>query len=57
MSGKYYDMTIAGCKRSLPICPIDDHLDIAGFIMLGDVELTEKRPRRFSQSARSTTSS
>jgi adenine phosphoribosyltransferase len=42
MSGKYYEMTIAGCKRQLPICPIDEHLDIAGFIMLGDVELTEK---------------
>lgn len=42
MDGKYYEMTIAGCKRQLPICPIDEHLDIAGFIMLGDVELTEK---------------
>jgi adenine phosphoribosyltransferase len=42
MSGKYYKMTIAGCERELPICPIDEHLDIAGFIMLGDVELTEK---------------
>lgn len=42
MSEKYYEMTIAGCKRSLPICPINEHLDIAGFIMLGDVELTEK---------------
>ncbi len=42
MSEKYYEMTIAGCKRRLPICPIDEHLDIAGFIMLGDVELTEK---------------
>lgn len=40
--GKYYKMTIAGCKRELPICPIDEHLDIAGFIMLGDVEVTEK---------------
>ena len=42
MSGKYYKMTIAGCRRELPICPINEHLDIAGFIMLGDVELTEK---------------
>lgn len=42
MSGKYYKMTIAGCDRELPICPIDEHLDIAGFIMLGDVEITEK---------------
>lgn len=42
MSEKYYHMTIAGCERDLPICPIDEHLDIAGFIMLGDVEITEK---------------
>jgi adenine phosphoribosyltransferase len=42
MSEKYYKMTIAGCERELPICPIDEHLDIAGFIMLGDVEITEK---------------
>ena len=35
-------MTIAGCERDLPICPIDEHLDIAGFVMLGDVEITEK---------------
>lgn len=39
---KYYHMTIAGCERDLPICPIDEHLDIAGFAMLGDVEITEK---------------
>jgi adenine phosphoribosyltransferase len=42
MSEKTYEMTIAGCKRSLPICAIDEHLDIAAFIMLGDVEITEK---------------
>ncbi len=42
MNEKYYHMTIAGCERDLPICPIDEHLDIAGFIMLGDVEITEK---------------
>ena len=40
--GKYYKMTIAGCERELPICPISDTLDIAGFVMLGDVEITEK---------------
>lgn len=39
---QYYRMTIAGCVRDLPICPIDEHLDIAGFVMLGDVEITEK---------------
>ena len=39
--GKTYGMTIAGCKRELPICPINDKLDIAGFVMFGDVEITE----------------
>ena len=26
----------------LSICPIDDHMDIAGFVMFSDVEITEK---------------
>ncbi len=38
---KFYKMTIAGCERELPICPISDSLDIAGFVMFGDVEITE----------------
>lgn len=37
-----YKMTVAGCERELPVCPVDDKLDIAAFIMFGDVELTEK---------------
>lgn len=37
-----YKMTIAGCERNLPICSVDDKLDIAAFNMFGDVELTEK---------------
>ena len=37
---KTYKMTIAGYERELPICPINDKLDIAGFIIFGDVELT-----------------
>lgn len=36
-----YKMTIACCQRELPICPISDTLDIAGFVMFGDVEVTE----------------
>ena len=40
--GNVYKMTIAGCERELPICPISDTLDIAGFDMFGDVEITEK---------------
>lgn len=37
---KSYKMTIAGCERELPLCPVSDKLDIAAFIMFGDVELT-----------------
>ena len=36
-----YEMTIAGLKRDLPLCPIDDETHIAAFIMFGDVEITE----------------
>jgi len=35
-----YPITVAGVSRELPICPVNEHLDIAGFVMLGDVELT-----------------
>jgi len=35
-------MTIAGCERELPLCPLNDELMIAGFIMFGDPELTTK---------------
>ena len=37
---KVYEMTIAGLRRRLPLCSVNDHLDIAGFIIFGDVELT-----------------
>jgi len=36
-----YIMTIGGVTRKLPLCPISDHLQIAAFILLGDVELTK----------------
>lgn len=39
---QYYQMEIAGCTRDLPICPISDTVDIAGFVMFGDVEITER---------------
>ena len=35
-----YHLKVAGLERDLPICPVNDKLDIAGFIMFGDVELT-----------------
>ena len=37
---KYYEMVIAGCTRYLPICPLNESLSIAGFVILGDPELT-----------------
>lgn len=35
-----YKMTIAGLERELTICKVNDKLDIAGFIIFGDVEIT-----------------
>ena len=36
----YYPMTIAGCERKLPICPVTDDLWIGAFVIFGDQELT-----------------
>jgi adenine phosphoribosyltransferase len=36
----YYSMTIAGCKRDLPICPLNDKLSIGAFVIIGDSELS-----------------
>ena len=33
-------MNIAGLKRELPICKLNDNLSIAGFVIFGDPELT-----------------
>lgn len=37
----HYHMTIAGCERDLPICPLNDKLSIGAFVIFGDCELTE----------------
>ena len=37
---KFYTMKIAGLERSLPICPLNEKVYIAGFVMFSDVELT-----------------
>ncbi len=37
---KSYKINIAGCDRELPLCEVDENLDIAAFIMFGDVEVT-----------------
>ena len=41
----YYELNVAGCKRMLPLCEASPNLDIAAFIMFGDVEITENSAR------------
>ena len=36
----FYTMNVAGLQRDLPICPVNDKLYIAGFVIFGDQELT-----------------
>ncbi len=40
MEQMYYRMTIAGCERALPLCPLSDTLMIGAFVIFGDPELT-----------------
>ena len=40
---------IAGCTRNLPILNVTDKLAIAGFVMLGDVELTDACARELAK--------
>ena len=37
---EFYTMTIAGLERKLPVCPINENLSIAAFVLFGDVEMT-----------------
>ena len=36
----FYRMNVAGLERDLPICPVNENLSIAGFVIFGDQELT-----------------
>ncbi|HAN21362.1 MAG: adenine phosphoribosyltransferase [Clostridiales bacterium GWF2_36_10] len=38
---KEYPLEVAGVKRNLPICKVNDNLYIAAFVIFGDVELTK----------------
>lgn len=40
MSQMYHRMKIAGLERDLPLCPLNDSLMIAGFVIFGDPEIT-----------------
>ena len=35
-----YEINLGGLKRELTLCPLNDKLQIAGFVLLGDYELT-----------------
>ena len=39
---KFYEMQVAGLTRRLPLCRVNEDLNIAAFVMFGDVELTER---------------
>lgn len=36
----FYTMKVAGLERNLPICPVNENLSIAGFVIFGDQELS-----------------
>ena len=35
-----YEMHVAGLTRNLPLCPLNENLQIGAFVIFGDVELT-----------------
>ena len=37
---EYYELEVAGVKRQLPICKVNEDLYIAAFVIFGDPELT-----------------
>ena len=51
MKEMYYKMTIAGCERELPLCPISDTLNIGAFVIFGDPELTTACDRALNERA------
>ncbi len=51
MSNQYYEMQVAGLRRQLPICPLNEKLSIAGFVIFGDVELTVSCARELLKKA------
>ena len=41
-----YNIKLGDVERNLPLCPLNDSLYIAAFVMFGDVELTEECARQ-----------
>lgn len=49
MAKRFYTLEVAGVRRELPILNVTEKLAIAGFIMLGDVELTDACARALAE--------
>ena len=47
----HYTMDIAGLKRDLPLCKVNDDLYIGAFVIFGDVELTVHAARKLLEKA------
>ena len=47
----YYTIDIAGMKRDLKLFPVNDDLQIAAFVLFGDVEITEHSAARLLELA------
>jgi len=46
-----YPLDVAGLRRDLPLCKLNDELYIAAFVMFGDVELTVESARALLKKA------
>ena len=46
-----YPLHVAGLTRELTLCPVNENLYIAGFVIFGDVELTEACARELLKKA------
>ena len=45
---EYYNITVAGQQRSLPIVPISPELSIAAFVIFGDTAIVEPCARELA---------
>ena len=46
---EFYDITVAGVKRSLPVVPINENMSIAGFVIFGDTDVVEPCARALAE--------
>jgi adenine phosphoribosyltransferase len=49
---EFYEITVAGLRRRLPVVPITDSLWIAAFVLWGDIELTNVCARALAERLR-----